>query len=256
MTWSQLSALSLFVVVFAVALVVKAPPEFARRIFGVATPPMLALIVPHPAIAAGGIPELGIAPGDVRMTWRYERFSFRRFGPVYRVGLAGRGFAGKGLAVLMLLPRRVLLEDVRLTVILPHLHETLRRAAFRPLGRVSVALDRFEADAQPWTIGALAGRARWEGARSELAPEIAFGVIDAQLSSPGTDRIRAGITNHGGDLALSGELTLDAGGSVDVDLLVVPRSGSAKTWAHALEALATREGAGWRLRRTLSLASM
>ena len=151
--------------------------------------------------------------------------------------------------------RRLLLMDVHLALFLPHLHEALRKATLGPLGRMSVTLDCVEADVQPWSIGRLAGRARWEGARSELVPGIEFGVIDAQLSTPEPGLIRAALTNRGGDLAISGALTLDSDGGVDVDLFLEPRSDTFDAWAPALEALATREGAGWRLRRMISTGS-
>ena len=213
---------------------------------------MLALLAPRSTEAAGEISWLGITDGETRLDWRYERFSLRRFGPIYRVGLAGRGFAGNGVLVMAPFSRRVLLTDVRLALSLAHLHGDLRQAAFEPLGRVSVTLDRFEADMRPWGIATLAGRARWEGARSELVPGIELGVVEAQLSTPEPNIVRAGITNHGGDLALSGELTLGEDGRVDVDLFIEPRSGSPEAWTHTLEAFTTPEGAGWRLRRTIT----
>ena len=248
----RLSAALLFLVVFAVALVVQAPAELAQRVFGTITPPVLALIAPRLTKAAGEIPSLGITQSETRFNWRYERFSFRRFGPIYQVGLAGRGFAGKGVLVMAPFSRCLLLTDVRVAISLAHLHGDLRQAAFEPLGRVSVTLDRFEADVRPWRIAMLAGQARWEGARSELVPGIEFGVVEAQLATPEPNVVRAGITNHGGDLALSGALTLGEDGSVDVDLLLEPRSGSPDVWTHGLEAFATRENAGWRLRRTIT----
>ena len=251
----RLSAALLFLVVFAVALVVQAPAELAQRVFGTSTPPVLALVAPRLTKAAGEIPSLGITQSETRFNWRYERFSFRRFGPIYRVSLAGQGFAGKGLLVMTPFSRRLLLMDVHLALFLPHLHEALRKATLGPLGRMSVTLDCVEADVQPWSIGRLAGRARWEGARSELVPGIEFGVIDAQLSTPEPGLIRAALTNRGGDLAISGALTLDSDGGVDVDLFLEPRSGTFDAWAPALEALATREGAGWRLRRMISTGS-
>ena len=247
----RLPAALLFLAVFAAALVVQAPAELSQRFLGTSTPPVLALIAPRLTEAAGEIPSLGITEGETRLDWRYERFSFRRFGPVYRVGLAGRGFAGKGVLAMAPLSRRLLLTDVRLALSLAHLHGDLRQAAFEPLGRVSVTLDRFEADVRPWGTAMLAGQARWEGARSALVPGIELGVVEAQLSTPEPNVVRAGITNHGGDLAVSGTLTLGEDGNVDVDLFIEPRSGSPEAWTHALETFSTREGTGWRLQRTI-----
>ena len=87
----------------------------------------------------------------------------RPFGPVYRVHLAGQGYAGRGLVGMTALSNRLLVTDVRLNLALAHLHEAPRRATYEPLGRVLVTLDRIEADVQPWRIDGLAGRARWTG---------------------------------------------------------------------------------------------
>lgn len=248
---ARLSAAFLFMVVFAVALVVQAPAEFAQRVFGTRTPPVLALVAPRLTDANGVIPSLGIAESGTRLDWRYEQFSFRHFGPVYRVGLAGRGISGKGVLFMTPLFRRVRLTDVRLGISLSHLHGDVRQAAFEPLGRVSVTLDLLDAHVRPWGIAMMAGEVRWEGARSELVPGIEFGVVDAQLSTLEPNLVRAAISNHGGDFAISGALTLGEEGSINADLYIEPRSGAPDVWAHGLEALATREDAGWRLRRTI-----
>ena len=255
MRWRRLPALLLFLAVFAVAMVVQAPPELVRRALGTSTPPVLTIFAPQATAAAMESPVLGLADNDTELTWRYERFSLRPFGPVYRVHLAGQGYAGRGLVGMTALSNRLLVTDVRLNLALAHLHEAPRRATYEPLGRVLVTLDRIEADVQPWRIDGLAGRARWTGARSALVPEIELGVIDAELTAPEPGLIRAAITNREGDLAISGTLTLDAVGSLEVDLLLAPRSGAPDAWGHALGALATREDTGWRLRRTISAGS-
>ena len=179
-------------------------------------------------------------------------FSFARLGPIYRVSLAGRGLTGKGLLAVMPIGRRVALADVRLTLSLPSVDNALREALFRPQGRAEVTIDRFEAGLDPWRIDALAGRARWDGARSERVPEVDFGAVEAQLSVPERNLIRADIVNREGDVALSGEVSLAMNEGFSVDLYMEPRSGASDVLAHALGPLAARENTGWRLRHTIA----
>ena len=252
MRWSRIVALVLFLGVFGVALVLQAPPALVQRVLGSSMPPVLALVAPDPGAVAGGLAALGIAQSDARFVWRYDHFSFARLGPVYRVSFAGRGLTGKGRLAVMPIGRRVALADVRLTLSLPSVDHALREALFRPQGRAEVTIDRFEAGLDPWRIDALTGRARWEGARSERVPEVDFGAVEAQLSVPERNLIRAEIVNREGDVALSGEVSLAMNEGFSVDLYMESRSGPSDVLAHALGPLAARENTGWRLRHTIA----
>ncbi len=247
-----LLAVLLFLTVFGVALILQAPSALVQRVLGSGTPPVLALAASHSAASIEEVPVLKAAVDETHLAWRYERFSLAQLGPVYRVGLTGQGFTGKGR--LAMTPfNRLLLMDVRLAILLPEISKDLWQAMFRPLGRASVSIDHFEADLQPPRIDGLAAVVHWEGARTELAPEIDFGAVAVQLSAPEYNRIHAEITNHGGDVDLSGTVTLAMGEDITVDLYLEPRFGASEPWVHTLALLATREDAGWRLRHTVPL---
>ena len=250
MRWSRLLALLLFLGVFGVALTLRAPSELVQRVLGSDTPPVLVLAMPRSVTDTEGIPGLEMVANEVRLAWRYERFSLSRLGPVYRVSLTGRGFSGEGrLAVTPF--NRLLLMDVRLAILASDVGEDLWQAMFRPLGRVLVSIDHFEAALHTGRIDGLAGMVHWEDARSELAPEIDLGTVRAQLSAPEHNRIHAGITNDGGSIALSGTATLTVDESLAVDLYLEPRLGTSESRVHALALPATRENMGWRLRHTI-----
>ena len=252
MRWTRILAFALFLGVFGVALVVQAPPTLVQRALGSSMPPVLALVAPDPAVAARGLAALGSAQSEARLTWRYDHFSFARLGPVYRVSLAGQGLTGKGRLLVTPIGRRLVLKDVRLTLTLPNVNDALREALFRPQGRADVTIDDLEVGLEPWQIDRLAGQARWEGARSELVPEIDFGAVEARLSAPEHNLIRAEIANRDGDVTLSGIVSLAMNEDLSVDLYLEPRPGTSDTLTHALGPIAVRENTGWRVRHTMA----
>ena len=252
MRWDRGLALLLFLVVFGVALVLQAPQALLERVVGARTPLAMALVVSDPDVIDRGLSWLGAAERRAQLAWRYDRFSFSRLGPVYRVRVAGQGFAGRGHLVVTPFDRRLLLSDVRLTLSLPSVDEALRETLIRPLGRVEIAMDRFEADLEPSRIDGPLGRVRWENARIESDAEIDIGTVEAQLSAPELNVIHAEIVNQDGDMALSGTVSLTVNEAVSVDLYLQPRPGITDTAPSVLRRFATPEPPGWRLRHTIA----
>ena len=252
MSWKWLLASLLFLTAFSVALTLQAPSALLQRVLGSGTPPVLALVAPHSPASTVEIPVLGAVAEETHLAWRYERFSLTQLGPVYRVGLTGRGFTGRGR--LTVTPfNRLLLMDVRLAILLPEISNDLWQAMFQPLGRAFVSIDHFEAALRPPRINGLIGVIQWKSARTELAPEIDFGTVAAQLSAREHNRIHARITNQGGDVDLTGTATLTVNQDIAVDLHLKPRIGASESWVHTLALFATREDAGWRFRHTIPL---
>lgn len=252
MRWAWLLGGLLFLASFAVGLALQAPAGLVTRLMGASAPPALAQATPTSTALAGEISALEMGGEQARLTWQMQRLSLTRLGPVYRVGLSAPGLDGTGEAAVAPHRSDLAIEDATVVVEFPNLPEAWRRALFRPLGEARLRLTHVVAEPRTRLLEALDGTLTWRGAAIELAPEIALGDIEAQLSAPRKNRIHAEISNSGGVAAVSGTATLMLDGASSVDLLVEPRPDAPEMLTKLLERVGEREGRGWRLRRSFS----
>ena len=123
---------------------------------------------------------------------------------------------------------------------------TQARGFIRPTGDIT-----FTSRALMWKPPHAAGDAGivWRNARLVVAgaSAVELGTVSATLTAAG-DRLGGPIRNEGGDVDVGGDVTLTAPAALDVALTVHPRAGSASPLVRSLDAIATPDNGGWRIR--------
>jgi hypothetical protein len=124
-------------------------------------------------------------------------------------------------------------------------NNTLRTIGFTANGDIAIASPRLD-----WKPGTIDGNVNvvWRGGQLMLPPlpALNLGDVTATLVANGA-RLAGPVTNQGGDLDVSGDLSAGADGSAAVSLVLAPHRADDVVLTRLLSSFGTRAGNGWRV---------
>ena len=124
-------------------------------------------------------------------------------------------------------------------------NNTLRNIGFTANGDVAIATPRLD-----WKPGTIDGNVNvvWRGGQLLLPPlpALNLGDVTATLVANGA-RLAGPVTNQGGDLNISGDVSAGADGSAAVSLILTPRRADDAALTRLLSSFGAPVGNGWRV---------